>query len=41
MDADFMGGQLMVDLCHGVKLGFNLFLVKGVKEDLDVFFAVK
>lgn len=36
-----MGGNLAVDLSHGLELGLNLFLVKGVKEHLNVLLAVK
>ena len=41
VDGDFVGGDLVVDLGHGLNLGFNLFLVEGVKEDLNVLLTVK
>ena len=36
-----MGGDLAVDLGHRLNLGLNLFLVEGVKEDLNVLLTVK
>lgn len=36
-----MGGELVVDLGHGVELALNLLLVEGVEEDLNVLLAVK
>ena len=36
-----MGGHLAVDLGHGLNLGLNLFLVEGVKEDLNVLLAIE
>ena len=36
-----MGGDLAVDLGHGLYLGLNLFLVEGVKEDLNVLLAIE
>ena len=36
-----MGGDLVVDLGHSLKLGLNLFLVEGVEEDLQVLLAIK
>ena len=41
VDGDLVGGDLVVDLGHGLNLGFNLFLVEGVKEDLNVLLTVK
>ena len=36
-----MGGDLVVDLGHGVNLVLNLLLVEGVDEDLSVLLAVE
>ena len=36
-----MGGELVVDLLHGLDLGLDLFLVKGVQEDLHVLLSVQ
>jgi hypothetical protein len=36
-----VGGELAVDLGHSLDLGLNLFLVKGVKEDLHVLLAIE
>ena len=36
-----MGGHLAVDLSHSLDLGLNLFLVEGVKEDLNVLLAIE
>ena len=36
-----MGGELAVDLSHGLKLALNLFSVEGVEEDLHVLLAIK
>ena len=36
-----MGGDLAVDLGHGLHLGLNLFLVEGVEEDLNVLLAIE
>jgi hypothetical protein len=36
-----VGGDLAVDLGHGLKLGLNLFLVEGVKENLNVLLAIE
>lgn len=41
LDGDLVGGELVVDLSHGVKLVLNLLLVEGVQEDLDVLLAVE
>jgi hypothetical protein len=41
VDGDLVGGDLVVDLGHGLNLGLNLFLVEGVKEDLNVLLTVK
>lgn len=41
MEGDLVGGDLVVDLGHGVELVLNLLLVEGVKEDLHVLLAVK
>ena len=41
VDGDFVGGDLVVDLGHGLNLGLNLFLVEGVKEYLNVLLTVK
>ena len=41
VEGDLVGGELVVDGSNGVKLGVDLFLVKGVKEDLDVLLTVK
>ena len=41
VDGDLVGGQLVVDLSHGVDLGLNLFLIKGVNEDSNVLLSVK
>ena len=36
-----MGGDLVVDLSHGVDLVLNLLLVKWVEEELNVLLSVK
>jgi hypothetical protein len=36
-----VGGDLVVDLSHGLDLGLNLFLVEGVQEHLHVLLSVK
>lgn len=36
-----MGGELVVDLGHGVELVLNLLLVEGVQEELGVLLAVE
>ena len=41
VDGDLVGGDLVVDLSHGLDLGLNLFLVEGVEEDLHVLLSVK
>lgn len=41
MDADLVGGELVVDLSHGVDLALNLLLVEGVQEELDVLLTVE
>jgi hypothetical protein len=41
VDGDLVGGDLVVDLRHGLNLGLNLFLVEGVKEHLNVLLTVK
>ena len=41
VDGDLVGGDLVVDLGHGLNLGLNLFLVEGVKEHLNVLLTVK
>ena len=41
VDGDLVGGDLVVDLGHGLNLGLNLFLVEGVKEYLNVLLTVK
>lgn len=41
MNADFVGGELVVDLSHGVDLVLNLLLVEWVKVELDVLLTVK
>lgn len=41
VDADLVGGDLVVDLGHGVNLVLNLLLVEGVKEELHVLLAVE
>ena len=40
-DGDLVGGDLAVDLGHGLDLGLNLFLVEGVEEDLNVLLAIE
>ena len=41
VDGDLVGGDLVIDLGHGLNLGLNLFLVEGVKEDLNVLLAIE
>jgi hypothetical protein len=41
VDADLVGGQLVVDLGHSIELSLNLLLVEWVKEDLDVLLSIK
>jgi len=41
VDGDLVGGDLVVDLRHGLNLGLNLFLVEGVEEDLNVLLAIE
>jgi len=36
-----VGGDLAVDLGHGLDLGLNLFLIKGVQEHLHVLLSIK
>ena len=40
-NGDLVGSDLAVDLCHGLDLGLNLFLVEGVEEDLNVLLAIE
>ena len=40
-DGNLVGGELAVDLSHGLKLALNLFSVEGVKEDLHVLLAIE
>jgi hypothetical protein len=41
VDGDLVGGDLAVDLGHGLDLGLNLFLIKGVQEHLHVLLSIK
>lgn len=41
VEGDLVGGDLVVDLSHGVELVLNLLLVEGVEEDLHVLLAVE
>jgi hypothetical protein len=41
VEGDLVGGHLVVDLSHGVKLVFDLLSVKGVKENLNVLLAIE
>lgn len=41
MDGNLVGCQLVIDLSHSFDLVLNLFLVKGVNEDLHVLLSVK
>lgn len=41
VDGDLVGGELVVDLGHGVELVLNLLLVEGVQEELRVLLAVE
>lgn len=41
VEGDLVGGDLVVDVGDGVKLALDLFLVKGVEEDLDVLLSIK
>ena len=41
MQSDLVGGQLVVDLSHGLELGLNLFLVQRVDEDSNVLLSIE
>lgn len=41
VEADLVGGDLVIDLSHGVKLVLNLLSVEGIEGDLDVLLAVE
>lgn len=41
MESDLVGGELVVDLAHGVELALNLLSIKGIEIDLDVLLAIK
>lgn len=41
VDGDLVGGELVVDLGHGVELVLNLLLVEGVQEELGVLLPVQ
>jgi len=41
VDADLVGGDLVIDLSHGINLGFNLLLVEWVQVKLDVLLAIE
>jgi hypothetical protein len=41
VEADLVGGDLVVDLGHGVKLVLNLLSVEGIEGDLNVLLAVE
>lgn len=41
VEGDLVGGELVVDLSHGVELVLNLLSVEGVEEELEVLLAVE
>lgn len=41
VEADLVGGDLVVDLSHGVKLVLNLLSVEGVEGDPNVLLSVE
>jgi hypothetical protein len=41
VEGDLVGGDLVVDLSHGVDLVLNLLFVEGVQEDFDVLLAIE
>lgn len=41
VEGDLVGGELVVDGGDGVQLALDLFLVQGVKVDLDVLLAIE
>lgn len=41
VEGDLVGGDLVVDLSHGVKLVLNLLLVEGIDEDLSVLLSIE
>ena len=41
MNANFVGGDLVIDLCHSIDLALNSFLVEWIEEEFDVFLSVE
>lgn len=41
VDANLVGGDLVIDLSHSVELVLNLLFIEGIKVDLDMFLTVK
>jgi hypothetical protein len=41
LEADFVGGELVVDLSHSIKLVLNLLSIEGIDEDSHVFLSVE
>jgi len=41
VDADLVGGDLVINLSHSIELVLNLLSVEGVKEESDVLLSVK
>jgi hypothetical protein len=41
VDADLVGGDLVVNLSHSIELVLNLLLVEGVEEESDVLLSVE
>lgn len=41
VEADLVGGDLVIDLSHGIEFAFNLLSVEGVKVELDVLLAIE
>lgn len=41
VEADLVGGDLVIDLSHGIEFAFNLLSVEWVKVELDVLLAIE
>jgi hypothetical protein len=41
VDADLVGGDLVVNLGHSIEFVFNLLLVEGVEEESNVLLSVE
>ncbi len=41
MNADFVGGDFVIDLSHGINLVLALLLVEWVKVELNMFLSIE